>query len=109
HDFLPDEAAFGEIDAAELVHVGFVRKRVAVNEILAASMNAERNPPRSPFFRAGYFEPRFPECGFRIGRGQNDSRPQFRMARIGKDKADFFRSISFARERDGKIWPRIAL
>ena len=42
-DFLADIAALGEIDAAELVHVGFVREGVAVGEIEAAVRHAERD------------------------------------------------------------------
>ena len=36
HHFLPDETAFLEIDAVELVHVGFMREGVAIDEIDAA-------------------------------------------------------------------------
>ena len=45
-DFLADIAAFGEIDAAELVHVGLVRKGVAIAEIEAALRHAERDAVR---------------------------------------------------------------
>src|SRR5262249_8880212 len=46
HDLLTDEAALVEIDAVELVHIGFVRKRVTINEIEAAARHAELNPVR---------------------------------------------------------------
>ncbi len=53
---LPDIAAFVEIDAGELVHVGLVRKGVAVDEIDAAARHAERDAVRLVGFRVG--EPR---------------------------------------------------
>ena len=45
-DFRPDIAAFFEIDAVQAVHVGFVRKRVAIGEIEAAARNARADPLR---------------------------------------------------------------
>ncbi len=46
HDFLADIAAFVEIDAGELVHVGLVREGVAIDEIHAAARHAERDAVR---------------------------------------------------------------
>ena len=43
---LADVAALVEIDAAELVHVGLVRKGVAIDEIEAAARHAERDAMR---------------------------------------------------------------
>jgi hypothetical protein len=50
---LPDIAALIEIDAAELVHVGFVRKGVAVGEIHAAARHAECDAVRLVGFGFG--------------------------------------------------------
>jgi len=41
--FLADVTAFVEIDAGQLVHVGFVRKGAAIVEIHAAARHAERD------------------------------------------------------------------
>ena len=46
HDLLADIAALVEIDAVELVHVGFVRERVAIDEIESAARHAERDAVR---------------------------------------------------------------
>ena len=46
HHFLADVAALLEIDAGELVHVGFVRKRIEIHEVLAAARHAERDAMR---------------------------------------------------------------
>ena len=46
HHLLADIAAFVEIDAGELVHVGLVRKGVAVDEVEPAARHAERNAVR---------------------------------------------------------------
>src|SRR6478735_6731740 len=43
YDLLTDIAALAEIDAVELIHVCFVRKRIAINEIEAAARNTERD------------------------------------------------------------------
>ena len=64
HHFLADIAAFGEIDTAELIHVGLVRKGVAVAEIRAAARNAERDAVRLVFARG---DQRGAEFGCRIG------------------------------------------
>jgi hypothetical protein len=50
-DFLADIATFAEIDAAELIHIGFVRKGVAVAEINAAMRHAKRNAMSLVFAR----------------------------------------------------------
>ena len=42
-NLLSDVAAFVEIDAVELVHVGLVRECVAIDEIETAARHAERN------------------------------------------------------------------
>ena len=95
HHFLADIAAFGEIDAAELVHVGFVRKGVAVAEIGAALRHAERNAVRLVFARLD--EASAPSsaaaaaarCGGSITR-----KPERRQARIGIAKADPVRAAA---------------
>ena len=46
HHLLADIAALVEIDAGELVHVGFVREGVAIGEIHAAARHAERDAVR---------------------------------------------------------------
>ena len=46
HHFLADIAALVEIDAVQAVHVGFVRKRVAIDEVEAAARNARGNAMR---------------------------------------------------------------
>ena len=82
-DFLADIAAFGEIDAAELVHVGLVREGVAVAEIEAALRHAERYAMRLVL-------PGIDERGAELGRGcggkmrrQHDAKPERRQPRIG--------------------------
>ena len=46
HHLLADVAALVEIDAGELVHVGFVRESVAVDEVEPAARHAERDAVR---------------------------------------------------------------
>ena len=41
HHLLADITALVEIDAVQAVHVGFVRKRVAIHEVEAAARHAE--------------------------------------------------------------------
>src|SRR4029078_13736669 len=43
NDFLSDVTAFVEVDAVELVHVGFVRESVGVHEIETAPRHPERD------------------------------------------------------------------
>ena len=43
HDFLADIAALGEINAAELIHIGFMGKRVALGKVEAAGRHTERD------------------------------------------------------------------
>ena len=60
HHLLADIAALGEIDAAELIHVGLVRKRVAIDEVDAAARHAERDA-------MGLVVGRFDQFGAEIG------------------------------------------
>ena len=46
HHFLADIAALVEIDAVQAVHVGFVRKRVAIHEVEAAARHARGDAMR---------------------------------------------------------------
>ena len=46
HHFLSDIASLVEIDSVQAVHVGFVRERVAINEVEAAARRADGNPMR---------------------------------------------------------------
>jgi len=87
HHLLADIAAFVEIDAGELVHVGFVRKSVAIDEIGAAARHAERNAVRSR--RPSASVRLAPELGGGLGRQlrrQYDAGAETRMARIGRSK-----------------------
>ena len=80
---LADEAALVEVDAAELVHVGLVRKGIAVNEIEAAARHAERDPVR---LVGGGLEQLRAEIGRGLGgqvRRQHAAQAQRRQARIG--------------------------
>ena len=62
HHFLADKAALLEVDAAELIHVGLVRKGVAIGEIDTAMGHAERDPVRVVSGGIG-------ELGAKLGRG----------------------------------------
>ena len=91
HHLLADIAALGEIDAAELVHVGLVRKGVAVAEIDAAARHAERDAMRFVFARV---DERRAELGRRRGgkmRRQHHAQPERRQPRIGIAQAVFGR------------------
>ena len=82
-DLLADIAAFVEIDAAELVHVGFVRERVEIGEILAAARHAERDAMRLVGFGAGKRRAEIGGgFGGKIGR-QDAARAERRQPRIG--------------------------
>jgi len=82
HDLLADKAAFLEIDAMELVHVGLMRKRIPVGEIEAAGGHAERDPMR---LVDGVIDQLGPESTRRIGgAGWRDAaQSQLRQAWIG--------------------------
>ena len=45
-DLLADEAALVEVDAVKLIHVGFVREGVAIDEVGTAARHAKRDPVR---------------------------------------------------------------
>ena len=80
---LPDIAAFVEIDAGELVHVGLVREGVAIDEIHAAARHAERDAVRLD--RLGVGEPRA-EIGGCLGgqmRRQHAAHAERGQARVG--------------------------
>ena len=80
---LADEAALVEVDAAELVHVGLVRERIAVDEVEAAARHAERDAVR--LVGRG-----IEQLGAEVGRGlggqvrrQHAAQPQRRQPRVG--------------------------
>src|SRR5947209_4040563 len=82
HDLLADEAALVEIDAMELVHVGLMRKRIAIHEIKAAARYPERDAVP---LECGRRDQRGAEVGRRLGgemRRQNDAMAERRQARI---------------------------
>ena len=78
---LADEAAFLEIDPMELVHVGFMREGVPIDEIEAAGGHAELDPMR---LIGGGIDQLGPERGRRVGRvGRRDAaQAQFRQAGV---------------------------
>ena len=87
NDLLADIAAFAEIDAAELIHVGLVRKGVAVAEINAAVRHAERDAMRFVFARG---DEGCTEIGRRLGgkmRRYYHAQPERRQPRIGVAQA----------------------
>ena len=92
HHLLADIAALGEVDAAELVHVGLVGEGVAVAEIEAALRHAERDAVRLVI---GGIDQRGAELG-RGGRDemrrQHHAQAERRQARIGKTQALFGRA-----------------
>ena len=80
---LADIAAFGEIDAAELVHVGLVREGIAVAEIEPALRHAERDAMR--LVLRGIDQRRAElgrGCGGKVRR-QHDAKTERRQPRIG--------------------------
>ena len=86
---LPDIAALPEIDAAELVHVGFMRERVAIDEIHAAARHAERDAVRVIGLGVGQ---RRAEVGGGLGGEfgwQDGARAERGKARIGIGQAVF--------------------
>ena len=83
HHLLTDIAAFSEIDAGELVHVGLVREGVAVAEIDPAARHAKRDAVRLVFARIDEIRA---EIGSRCGgqmRRQHHAYAERRQARIG--------------------------
>src|SRR6202048_2418366 len=60
---LADEAALGKIDPTELVHVGLVRKRIAIAEIEPAARDCERSAMRLVRGRIGQLRAN-PGCRF---------------------------------------------
>ena len=86
---LADEAALVEVDAAELVHVGLVRERIAIDEVEAAARHAERDAVR-------LVDRGIDEFRAEIGRGlagkmrrQHAAQPQRRQARVRIAQAIF--------------------
>ncbi len=87
HHFLADIAAFLEIDAAELVHVGIVREGVVIDEVEPAARHAERDAMR---FIGGLIDERRAELPGDIAcqmRGQDHAQAERGQARIGIDEA----------------------
>ena len=89
HHLLADVAALVEIDAGKLVHVGFVREGVTVDEIEPAARHAERDA-------MGLVGGRIDEFGTEVGGGllrqmrrQHHPQAKLRQSRIGIDQAVF--------------------
>ena len=89
HHFLADIATFLEIDAAELIHVGFMRKRIAVSEIEAAARDAERNAVGFIILRAHKRGAKFARRRGGAMRWNHHAKPERRQARIGVAQALF--------------------
>jgi hypothetical protein len=83
HDFLADIAALVEIDAAELIHVSFMGKGVAINEINPAARYAERDAVRFIVLRARQRGAKLARCLRRAMRRDHHPKPERRQARIG--------------------------
>ena len=82
-DLLADEAALGEVDAGELVHVRVMGEGLAEGEVDAALGNAE---PDAMGVVGGFG--RFGEIGRHVGAGRDDAAiAERRKARIGGDDA----------------------
>ncbi len=80
-------AALGEVDAVQLVHVGFVREGVAIAEVEPAARDAERDAVRLVGLR---LDQRGAEVGRRLlgkMRRQHHPRTEGGQARIGIDQA----------------------
>ncbi len=85
NDFLADVAALVEIDAAELIHVGFVGKRVAVGEVAAAARHAKRDAVGLVF--RGVDQRRAEISGGLGEMRRDDAQAERRQARVGEAKA----------------------
>ena len=102
HHFLADEAALGEIDAGELVHVGLVREGVAIAEIEAAARHAVRDAMR---LVGGGVDDLRAEIGGRLRRHvrrQHDAHAQRREPRIGVAQAVFGRADAVPDRHDAE-------
>ena len=85
--FLPDEAAFPEIDAVQLVEIGVMREGVAVEKIHAALRHAERDAMRVVVVGVGACRAKVGGCVFRCVRRNQNPRAQARAA-AGSAKDD---------------------
>ena len=86
---LADEAALGKIDPAELVHVGLVRKRIAIAEIEPAARDCERNAMRLVRGRIGQLRAN-PGCRFADAMGrEHAAAAQFGQAWVSVAQAVF--------------------
>ena len=94
HDFLADIAPLGEIDAAELVHVGLMRVGITINKVEAAARNPERN---ATCFIDFCVHQRGTEISGGFGgqmRRYEHAQSQSRQARIAIDQAILGRSFT---------------
>ncbi len=81
---LADEAALVEVDAAELVHVGLVRERIAVDEVEAAARDAERDAVRLVDRRLDQVRAEIGGGFARKMRRQHAAQPQRRKPRVAR-------------------------
>ena len=88
-DLLADEAALGEIDALELIHVGLVREGIAVDEVGPAARHPERDAVRLIVRGRDQFCADAGRCVRGECRRQDATRAQFRQARVAIAQARF--------------------
>ena len=103
HHFLADITAFGEIDAAELIHVGLMREGVAVTEISAAPRHAKRDAVRFIVARIDQYRA---ELGCRFGgtmRWHQHAKPERRQPRIGIAQSVICRAAAVPRRETPSI------
>src|SRR5262249_61394718 len=90
--FLPDIPPFGKIAPAEMIHIGFMRKGVAISEINSAARHAERDAVRLIILRAHKRGAKFARRGGGAMRRNHHTKSERRQARIGIGQALFGRA-----------------
>ena len=101
HHLLADIAAFFEIDAGELVHVGFVREGVAVGEIDPATRDAKRDAVRLVFVCLDQRRAKIGSGSSGEMRRQHHAHAERRQPRIGIAQANPVRAALAQRGRAG--------
>ena len=102
YDLLADIAAFGEINAAKLVHISLMRESVAVAEVDAYRRRVPRDAERVVLVR---LDERGAEARRRVGsamRRYHQAQPQRRQTRIGIGKTERRRAASIPSRQNAK-------
>ena len=90
YDFLPNVTALVEIDTMQAIHVGLVRKRVAIHEVQSAARNACSDAVRIISRTIDHFSADQVGGLLRESCGNKNAPAECGVARIGKRQIGFY-------------------